>query len=443
MNLVSFSIKTKGLHNFGRRLWTVFTRFGFSEARTRRALQTIVDTLHTYGSAPTFYIPAVVLERHPQLIAAIAHPGAEIGIHGYVHNDYRTLSKGEQYKNTEKAAAIFQKTHIPYQGFRNPYLGWTEETLEVLASLGFSYESNEAVIHDVIDLASLSPIIREGFEKSLALFQAIPCNLYTLRPHFEGTLLRIPTSIPDDEMVFDRLRVTQAEEVGNIWCKIMQHVYDLGGLYVLNLHPERAILCQKALDKLLSYANNRPLPVWFARIEEIAQWWKERSQFRLNITSYAPHQWQVDVTCTSRASLLGHHLAGSDQSLFESAGSECHIQDRSFIVEAEHCPCLALSTRTSTEIQDFLLEQGYPAVFCTQEESQLYALYLDLPNGLGTTRDEQIKQRSMLVQQIEQLETPFLHFACWPNGNQAALAISGDIDSVTVQDFFLRVIEVH
>jgi hypothetical protein len=28
MKLVSYSIKTKGLHNFARRLWTVFTQFG-------------------------------------------------------------------------------------------------------------------------------------------------------------------------------------------------------------------------------------------------------------------------------------------------------------------------------------------------------------------------------------------------------------------------------
>jgi len=40
------------------------------------------------------------------------------------------------------------------------------------------------------------------------------------------------------------------------------------------------------------------------------------------------------------------------------------------------------------------------------------------------------------VQQIEQLDEPLLYFGCWSNNNQAALAISGDIDSVTVQDFF-------
>src|SRR5579864_8934611 len=103
MNLVSFSIKTKGAHNFARRLWTVFTRFGISEVRTRKALYAIVDSLRSYHSAPTFFIPAVVLGRHPGLIAEIASQGAEIGVHGYVHNDYRTLSAGEQYKQTEQA----------------------------------------------------------------------------------------------------------------------------------------------------------------------------------------------------------------------------------------------------------------------------------------------------------------------------------------------------
>jgi hypothetical protein len=44
---------------------------------------------------------------------------------------------------------------------------------------------------------------------------------------------------------------------------------------------------------------------------------------------------------------------------------------------------------------------------------------------------------------IEELAAPFLYFGCWPNGSRAALAISGDIDSVTVQDFFLRILEVR
>jgi hypothetical protein len=78
-----------------------------------------------------------------------------------------------------------------------------------------------------------------------------------------------------------------------------------------------------------------------------------------------------------------------------------------------------------------------------KEEAHNYACYLDLPEGLGTTAKEQLQRKSALVQQIEELEAPLLHFGCWPDGNRAALAISGDIDSVMVQEFFLRVLEVR
>src|SRR5579864_259648 len=108
MNLVSFSVKTKGFSNFLRRLYTVFTRFGFSERRTRKSLYTIIDSLKACRAAPTFFIPAVVLRRHIQLIDGIVQAGAEVGVHGYVHNDYRFLSKSEQASHTQRAVSIFQ-----------------------------------------------------------------------------------------------------------------------------------------------------------------------------------------------------------------------------------------------------------------------------------------------------------------------------------------------
>ena len=47
------------------------------------------------------------------------------------------------------------------------------------------------------------------------------------------------------------------------------------------------------------------------------------------------------------------------------------------------------------------------------------------------------------MDQTETSQSPLLSFALWPNGHQAALAVTGDIDSVTIQDFFLRLIEVR
>ena len=443
MNLVSFSIRTKGSYNFARRLRTVFTRFGFSESPIRHALYTIIDTLQRYNGAPTFFIPAVVLGRHPALITDIVADGVEIGIHGYVHNDYRILSKDKQFTQTKQAISVFQNNKIPYQGFRNPYLGWTQESLAIYAALGLSYESNMAILHDVVDLNAFSPLLRSGYAKSLRLFQAAPCSIYGLRPRFEGALLRIPTSIPDDEMLFDRLRITDQQEVGHIWSRVMQRVYDRGGLYTLNFHPERGVLCKPALEELLSYACSRPLQVWVARIGDVAQWWKEHSEFSLNITPLDSNRWQVEATCTPRATLLARHLIVEDQPATPWFGADVRVQSHSFIVHAPQCPCIGISPATSQQVVNFFYEQGYPFVRCTQEEAHNYAWYLDLPEGLGITAQEQLQCKSALVQQIEELEAPLLHFGCWPDGNRAALAISGDIDSVTVQDFFLRVLEVR
>lgn len=442
MNLISFSMRTKGLHNFLRRLWTVFTRFGFSERRSRRALYAITNSLQPFNAGPTLFIPAVVLNRHSQLITEIARQGAEIGIHGYVHNDYRSLTEKQQYQQTKEAISVFQRMQIPHEGFRNPYLGWTEASRRIFAALGLTYESNDAVLHQVLDLDQFSPLLRSGFEKSLTLFQAIPCTTYMLWPHLEGKLLLIPTSLPDDEMLFDRLRITDPTEVGRIWSSVMQRVYDRGGIYTLNLHPERGVLCKPALDRLLATARSQPLPVWIARLGEVAEWWRARSQFKMQITPQSPGRWLVETTCSPRATVIARHLEVIDQPTMPGTAGEVWVSSQRFMVSAPRCPCLAVSPETPQEVLHFLQEAGYPAVPCSPGEAQDYALSLDLPEGLGTTREQRLQRRSALVEQIEQIEAPLLRFGCWPDGNQATLSVTGDIDSVTIQDFFLRILEV-
>jgi hypothetical protein len=92
-------------------------------------------------------------------------------------------------------------------------------------------------------------------------------------------------------------------------------------------------------------------------------------------------------------------------------------------------------------VQDFLLEQGYPTVCCSPEEAANYSFYLAQTEGLGATREERIQRCSALLDQIEQLDAPLVYFGCWPAGQRAALSITGDIDSITIQDFFLRILE--
>lgn len=120
--------------------------------------------------------------------------------------------------------SVFEQAKIPVHGFRSPYLGWTPDLLQVRLAANLTYGSNVAVFHNVINLSAFPMRLRDSYQKSLGLFQAIPCSIYALRPHFEGSLLRIPMSIPDDEMLYDRLRITNTEEIGKVWCTVMQRV---------------------------------------------------------------------------------------------------------------------------------------------------------------------------------------------------------------------------
>jgi len=439
-NLFIFSIKTKGLRNFLRRVHTIFTRFGFSERRGANGLHAIVDALEPYGAGPTFYVPGVVLQRHPQLMAGIAARGAEIGLHGDVHVDYRLLDRAGQYEHTERAIAIFDRHSMPWQGFRNPYLGWTSGSVVDCAELGVAYDSNEAVDHDISGLNLIQPELASGYSLSLSLYQALPCTAYNLRPRREDGLVRVPISIPDDEMLFDRLRLNVAT-VGQVWSVVMQKVYDLGGVYALNLHPERGMLCRGALDTLLQYAARLPLPVWLDRMDAIADWWRRRCQATLQVTPSGEGRWDVTADAPDEAVLLVRNLTVDDAPSEEWFGSDRLVRARRVHVQADRCPVVALSERTPPPVAAFLREQGYPVVCVTEEESAAYALYLDEPEGLGLDRRERAARCSRLVQLVETAEVPLVRLGLWPNGSRAALAISSDVDSITVQDFLLRILE--
>ncbi|HEU5346130.1 MAG TPA: polysaccharide deacetylase family protein [Ktedonobacterales bacterium] len=443
MNLVSYSIKTKGVLAFSRRLVTVFTRFGVSEERTRRSLDSMIEAVRAYDSAPTFFIPASVLGRSSGLIRRVQRSGAEIGVHGYVHNDYRGLSKDAQARQTRDAIAVFDREKIQFAGFRNPYLGWDEVSIEVFRSCGFSYDSNEAVFHDVVAVNGLASALADSLSRSLKLFQAIPYTEYNLRPHTEDGLVRIPLSIPDDEMLFDRLQITDTDRLGELWRSIMRRVYDAGGIYVLNLHPERGVLARGALDALLRKAREFALPVWVARLCEVQEWWRERAETTAQVTSAGDGHWRVEVIGSPRATLLTRNLTIEGSETTPWPGGDCRVMSRSCVVAAAAFPGVALSERTTPDVERMLREQGYPILRVASEAQAAGSVFVDRPEGLGGDRAERQHTASALVKVIEQGAAPLARIGIWPEGRRAALSITGDIDSVTIQDFFLRILEVR
>ena len=83
------------------------------------------------------------------------------------------------------------------------------------AALGFGYDSNEAIVHDVVDLSALTPTIRSGCVKSLSLFQAISPCAYTLRPISRATWLAFPPASLTMKCSTTGFAVTDQAKLGN------------------------------------------------------------------------------------------------------------------------------------------------------------------------------------------------------------------------------------
>ncbi len=100
-----------------------------------------------------------------------------------------------------------------------------------------------------------------------------------------------------------------------------------------------------------------------------------------------------------------------------------------FTVHAPLRPCVGLSPTTSPELSSFVRQQGY--IVEISEQGHRYAYYLDQTDF--TAED----QRSLLAQ-IEKTDRPLVRLGRWPNSARSTLAITGDIDALTLWDYGLR-----
>ena len=62
----------------------------------------------------------------------------------------------------------------------------------------------------------------------------------------------------------------------------------------------------------------------------------------------------------------------------------------------------------------------------------------DFAVHLGTLGSAERKDLDPLLQRLDEIPGPLLHFGTWPHGNRSALAVTGDIDAMTLWDFLHR-----
>ena len=414
------------------RIMVAIQRFGISPRKFENLLKKYYALSRMPNSAPTLAITSVTLSRHPNVIKELSRHGVEFAMHGYMHIDYTTVSADEQRRHFQKAIEVFKTNGISSCGFRAPYLRVNGHTHKILSSLGFLYDSSSVIHWDVINLKKYSKRLRGEYNRLIEFYHPRNAEKYFALPRSSDGLIEIPVSIPDDEVMVDRLGIKDVREIGNVWRAILEQTYSRGELFTLQLHPERISICENALADIIQRAKGFAPPIWIAQLREINEWWQERKIFRFHLNDEGNCKYGIKADCSDRATLLLKNLK-VNVPVNEWLDGYQSVKARGFILESPKRPAIGVGQDSSPAAINFLSDQGF--IVERSNEPQEYGLYL---NNLAKFDEADEKP---LYREIEQSNAPLLRYWRWPDQARSALAITGDIDSMTLIDFVLRIIE--
>jgi len=388
-----------------------------------RILERFATVLDQYRCNATLPIPASALARSNGVIQKYQERGVEFAVHGFYHIDHSRLPLNEQLVFFRKARHVFEKKGVACHGFRSPYLRWSEATIAALIDSGFLYEGSQALAWDVID-----GIENGSYRRVLDFYGAISAVNYPALPRLENGLVRIPYSLPDDEALVDRFHLKAGETMNRLWLSILDRTYTMGELFVLGLHPERIDLCEMPLVETLHRARTLSPRIWIARLDEIARWWIDRTQAAENVVLAYGDEISVRVKGPAGVTLLTRGVTTKPLGI-EWDGRFRWIQGKELIFQSDRRPFIGVSPASSLDLIRFLHQQGF--IVEVAENKHAYTFFLDRPDFCR--EDER-----PLLAQIEQGDFPLIRLGRWPNGARSALCITGDIDALTIWDYWLR-----
>lgn len=416
--ILKFVLEGRGPVNMARRTGQILSRFGHGPARMGDRFERFMDLLGEFDCRPTFPITALPMSRNPRFAHRLLERGAELAVHAWTHVDLTSLGYEEQRAHMGRAIELFRDHSVPFTGFRAPYLHWNEDTMRVVEDYQYRYSSNQTVWWDVFDVDSFNETQLKGMYSGRVFYDPIPASEFRVLPFRRRGFVEIPVSLPDDEIPLDRMYMSDADFLGNMWNGILEKSHARGELFTLQLHPERIDFFAGALRGLLANARGKKPGVWIATLDEIASWWVDKAQNRADFVREGGRH---------RATL--HACPGATIKV-RVAGLERVVEPGQLLVEGDTRPCVGVAPGSDRDAVRALADLGH--IIEVGERPDDFAVHLGhLADGSFATVDG-------CRRQIDACPGPLVRFGTWPHGNHSAFAATGDIDALTIWDFVHR-----
>lgn len=210
------------------------------------------------GFRSTWFLVGSYYKKDYNKLDELVKKGHEIGLHGYNHDNkiaYLPLNKIE--RRLEKCREFTGRYCV--KGFRSPSL-LNSKNLEKALGKYFSYDSTVPTN-----------------ERYMADSDYSGCG--SAFPYFKEGILEIPISLPmDSSLLFLNW---DTGSIFNLWVKKLEWIRAIGGVAVLNVHPEPHFSGNKKMldlyKKFIDHISTMD-DAWVTTMGEIEKQWRKRNQ---------------------------------------------------------------------------------------------------------------------------------------------------------------------
>lgn len=423
MNPISVATKGKGINKMLERIAKIFRQYGYNSKKMQKRLDEFVATLREFNSGATFPITGAALARNPGVIEKYQSTNIEFALHGFYHIDHSGDSLDHFETQLSDAQEIFKSRGINCSGFRFPYLRFSQEALSSVKKAHFSYDGSQAVYWDVV-----SDHATPAYQRALEFYNAKSSQDYLCIPWLENGFVHIPYCLPDDESLIERLNFDHPEQLNQTWLKILEQTYITEELFTLGLHPERIFDCVDPLKATLRKARELSPGVWIARLDEISKWWAERIQTKITITEGSQNNYTLNINGPEGITILAKNIETSSN-FNKWHGNTLISNSQSIKIYSTKRPFIGIPTSASTDLTSFLIQLGF--LYENSDAKDDYGIFI-------SNEFFQEYPRRRLLNLIHNSNAPLVRLGRWPYGNKSALNITGDIDALTLKDYFFR-----